>query len=204
MAAPTVFVVDDDPALRDSLNFLIRSVGLPVETFGSANEFLAACDPARSGCLLVDIRMPGVSGLELLERLRGRGVDTPAIVITAHGDVPAAVRAMKAGAVDFLEKPFNDQLLLDAIHRALEADARERRARSKRDELSERIEELTPREREVMDLVVDGKSTKEIAQSLGLSTKTVETHRVRIMEKMQAGNIAELVRLALTVHPPGE
>jgi FixJ family two-component response regulator len=197
----TVFVVDDDVAVCDSLRFLIESVGLQVRTFSSADEFLAACTPDQPGCLVLDLRMPGMSGLELQEQLARRKYTLPVIIITAHGDVPSAVRAMKAGAVDFLSKPFSDQNLLDRIHQALATDAQAREDEAIRVGISARAAMLTPREREVMNLVVSGLPNKGIAAQLQLSAKTVETHRARVMEKMQARSVAELVHMALTLNP---
>lgn len=196
-----VFVVDDDAAVCDSLRFLIESVGLQVRTFSSADEFLAAYTPDQPGCLVLDIRMPGMSGLELQEQLAKRGYTLPVIIITAHGDVPSAVRAMHAGAVDFMSKPFNDQSLLDRVHQALAKDAQTRRDAAVRAAIAAKVALLTPREREVMDLVVSGMSNKGIAAQLQLSAKTVETHRARVMEKMEAGSVAELVHMALTLNP---
>jgi len=195
----TVFVVDDDQAMRNSLKWLISSVGMRVETFASADDFLAGYYPGRAGCLLLDVRMPGMSGLELQEVLAERDIQLPVIIITGHGDVPMAVRALKSGAIDFIEKPFNDELLLDAIRNALVLDERRRDVQQERAEVAGRLIQLTPREREVMDMVTDGKSNKEIAADLGVSAKTVEAHRARVMEKMCAGSLAELVRMALVV-----
>ena len=193
----TVFVVDDDAAVCDSLRFLIESVGLQVKTFGSADEFLSECTADQPGCLVLDLRMPGTSGLELQELMARRGFCLPVILITAHGDVPTAVRAMKAGAIDFMSKPFNDQELLDRIHQALAEDAQVRGERAARADIAARIALLTPREREVMNLVVAGMANKTIAAQMQLSAKTVETHRARVMDKMQAASVAELVRAVL-------
>jgi len=197
----TVFVVDDDQAMRNSLKWLIESVGVMVESFASADDFLARYESGRPGCLVLDVRMPGMSGLELQEHLAARNIRIPAVIITGHGDVPMAVRAMKAGAVDFIEKPFNDEALLDAIRRALAFEERERSAQSENHEIQQRLAHLTPREREVMDMVTEGRSNKEIANTLGVSAKTIEAHRARVMEKMQAGSLAELVRMALAAFP---
>ncbi len=197
----TVFVVDDDAAVCDSLRFLIESVGLQVRTFSSADEFLAAYTPDQPGCLVLDLRMPGMSGLELQEQLARQKCALPVIIITAHGDVPTAVRAMHAGAVDFMSKPFSDQHLLDRIHQALTKDAQARRDEAVRAGIAARVALLTPREREVMDLVVSGMPNKGIAAQLELSAKTVETHRARVMDKMQARSVAELVHMALTLNP---
>ncbi|MEJ2576139.1 MAG: response regulator FixJ [Gammaproteobacteria bacterium] len=194
----TVFVVDDDQAMRSSLQWLIESVGLSVESFASADEFLRSYSPGRDGCLLLDVRMPGMSGLELQDYLNQHQIEIPVIIITGHGDVHMAVRAMKSGAVDFIEKPFNDEMLLDAIRNALTLDDRRREQRSAKAAIAERLEQLTPREYEVMEMVTSGKSNKEIANVLGVSAKTVEAHRARVMEKMQAGSLAELVRMAIS------
>ena len=201
---PTVYVIDDDLAVRDSIQFLLESAGLQARTFPSAAAFLAACDPCvepMPGCLVVDLRLPGISGLELQEELRRRGLDLPAIVITGHGDVPAAVRAMKAGAVDFIEKPFNDQQLLDRIREALVRDERHRQLRTQRDEVAQCAARLTRRERQVMALVAQGKLNKQIATELHLSPKTVEVHRAHVMKKMQVGSLADLVRCAVLLEP---
>ena len=194
-----VFVVDDDQALRSSLKWLIESVGLKVKTFDSADRFLESYYPGQAGVLLLDVRMPGMSGLELQEHLRRECSGLPVIIITGHGDVPMAVRAMKAGAVDFIEKPFNDEVLLESIRNALALGERRRRTQAERAEIAARLAQLTPREHEVMEKVTQGRSNKEIAQDLGVSAKTVEAHRARVMEKMEAGSLAELVRMALAV-----
>jgi len=194
---PTVFVVDDDPAVRDSLRLLLESVGLVAETFSSAHQFLDATDPEQPGCVLLDIRMPGMSGLELQRRLVARGITLPVIIITGHGDVTTAVQAMKTGAVDFLEKPFNDQVLLDRIHDAITHDAQTRRSRAEHDEVGRRLVMLSPREVEVLDLIIAGKANKVIALDLGISEKTVEAHRARTMDKMQVRSTADLVRTVL-------
>jgi FixJ family two-component response regulator len=193
----TVFVVDDNEAMRSSLCWLIESVGLRGEAFASPEEFLAQYYPGRPGCLLLDVRMPGMSGLELQEKLNARDVHLPVIIITGHGDVALAVRAMKAGAVDFIEKPFHDQVLLDCIQRALERDAELRGLQQRRTQVAARMVQLTPREYEVMRMVVQGKPNKEIAATFGVTTKTVEAHRAKVMEKMQARSLASLVRMAL-------
>lgn len=192
-----VFVVDDDQAMRNSLKWLIESVGLRVKTFDSADAFLAACYPGLAGCLLLDVRMPGMSGLELQSHLKRQEFRMPVIIITGHGDVAMAVQAMKDGAVDFIEKPFNDEALLGSIRKALDYDKERRGVNALKAEVAARLAELTPREHEVMMMVTDGKSNKEIAAALGVSTKTIEAHRARVMEKMRAGSLAELVRMAL-------
>ncbi len=194
---PVVFVVDDDPAMRDSLRWLIESTGLQVETFADAQAFLARIRPDLPGCLILDIRMPGMSGLDLQTELARRGVGLPTIVVTGHAEVPMAVRAVKAGAIDFIEKPFSDQLLLDRVRQGIDRDRQERDGRARRGEVLRRMGLLTHREREVLDLVVAGRANKEIAAALHLSPKTVEVHRAHVMDKMQASSVAELVRLAL-------
>jgi two-component system, LuxR family, response regulator FixJ len=196
---PTIFVVDDDAAVRDALKLLLRSVGHAVETYGSAQEFLDAYSEDRPGCLVLDIRMPGMSGLELQQRLNEKHSILPIIFITGHGDVPMAVEAMQAGAVDFIQKPFRDQDLIDRINQALEKDGSNRAALGERNDIRRRLETLTPREREVLDLVVHGKANKVIAGDLKLSQRTVEIHRARVMEKMQASSLAHLVRMVLEV-----
>jgi len=193
----TVFVVDDDQAMRNSLKWLIESVGMQVETFDSAQAFLDAYYPARGGCLLVDVRMPGMSGLELQAYLTRREIGIPVIIITGHGDVSMAVKSMKVGAVDFIEKPFDDEELLNSIRNALQHDQKQRALRAQRSDIAAQVAELTPREYEVMTMVTDGKSNKEIAAELGVSAKTVEVHRARMMDKMRADSLAELVRMAL-------
>lgn len=196
---PSIFVVDDDSAVRDSLKLLLRSVGQAVETFGSGQEFLDGYNDDRAGCLVLDIRMPGMSGLELQQKLNERHSILPIIFITGHGDVPMAVEAMQAGAVDFIQKPFRDQDLIDRINQALEKDNNNRAALGERNDIRRRLETLTPREREVLDLVVHGKANKVIAGDLKLSQRTVEIHRARVMEKMQASSLAHLVRMVLEV-----
>ncbi len=192
---PTVFIVDDDEAVRDSLEILCRSVGLKGETYASATAYLEAHDPDRAGCLVLDIRMPGMSGLQLQKRLEELGSPPPIIFITGHGDVPMAVGAIQRGAVDFIQKPFRDQDLLDRNQQALELDVERRRELHKRRELERRLERLTAREREVLDLVVAGNPNKVVAGELGLSQRTVEIHRSHVMEKMEVESLAELVRL---------
>jgi two-component system response regulator FixJ len=198
-ARPTIFIVDDDAAVRDALKLLLRSVGQAVETFGSAQEFLDAYSEDRPGCLVLDIRMPGMSGLELQQKLNEKHSILPIIFITGHGDVPMAVEAMQAGAVDFIQKPFRDQDLIDRINQALEKDGSNRAALGERNDIRRRLDTLTPREREVLDLVVHGKANKVIAGDLKLSQRTVEIHRARVMEKMQASSLAHLVRMVLEV-----
>jgi FixJ family two-component response regulator len=196
---PTIFVVDDDSAVRDALKLLLRSVGQSVETYGAGTEFLESYSEDRPGCLVLDIRMPGMSGLELQQKLNEKHSILPIIFITGHGDVPMAVEAMQAGAVDFIQKPFRDQDLIDRINQALEKDTSNRAALGERNDIRRRLETLTPREREVLDLVVHGKANKVIAGDLKLSQRTVEIHRARVMEKMQASSLAHLVRMVLEV-----
>ncbi|MCP5446347.1 MAG: response regulator transcription factor [Chromatiaceae bacterium] len=197
---PNVFVVDDDQAMRNSLKWLIESVGMKVETYSTADEFIRNYYPGRAGCLLLDVRMPGMSGLELQEHFLKHQINIPIIIITGHGDVPMAVRAMKSGAVDFIEKPFNDEMLLESIRNALNKDIEQRATQAERAEIATRLANLTPREHEVMEMVTAGKSNKDIAQSLGVSAKTVEAHRSRVMEKMQADSLADLVKMAVTAN----
>lgn len=196
-ARPTVFIVDDDPDMRRSLERLIRSMFVNVEAHASAQAFLNAYHSSRPGCLVLDVRMPGMTGLELQEKLKAEGSNLPVIFITGHADVPMAVRALKAGAVDFVEKPFASDELLDRIRIALEQDAQSRRAHAQSAEVQARLATLTPREREVLKLVVGGLPTKQIAMKLGISAKTVDVHRSRIVGKMQAENVAALVRMAI-------
>lgn len=196
----TVFIVDDDDAMRESLTWLIESVGLQVETYASADDFLQSYYPGRPGCVLLDIRMPGMSGLELQSYLQQQQISVPVIMITGHGDVPMAVRAMKSGAIDFIEKPFNDEQLLESIRNALAIDDTRRDEQAFKAEVASRLAQLTPRESEVMDMVTAGKSNKEIANELGVSSKTVEAHRAKVMEKMEARSLAELVRLVVSAH----
>jgi two-component system, LuxR family, response regulator FixJ len=194
---PIVFVVDDDEAVRNSLRLLVKSVGLTAAALVSAQEFLASYDPLQPGCLLLDVRMPGMSGLELQQRLNLRGAVIPVIFITGHGDVPMAVEAMQQGAFDFLQKPFRDQDLIDRIQRALEKDRANRAALGESSHIREQHETLTPREREVLALVTSGKANKIMAADLGLSQRTIEIHRARVMEKMGASSLAHLVRMVL-------
>jgi FixJ family two-component response regulator len=201
-AGAIVFVVDDDGGVRQSLTNLIRSVGLRVEAFASAQEFLRSKRPDMPGCLVLDVRLPGLSGLDLQKRMVEAHVDIPIIFITGHGDIPMTVRAIKAGAVEFLTKPFRDQDLLDAIQQALERDRTARAQREGIEELRSRFDSLTPREREVMALVVTGLLNKQIAGELGTSETTVKIHRHQVMEKMGAGSLAELVRMADRLNVP--
>ena len=195
----TIFVVDDDEAVRDSLEALLESAGLTVEVYASGRQFLNEFTAPPSGCLLLDMRMPDISGLELQQELAARGATLPVIIITAYGDVPLAVKAMKAGAVDFIEKPFADEVILDSIRRALARGAQVRWTEWPADDLAARIARLTPREREVLEPLVLGRLNKQIAHDLGISPRTIEIHRARVMEKMQARNLAQLVRMAIAI-----
>ncbi|GEC96152.1 DNA-binding response regulator [Zoogloea ramigera] len=199
MSEQIIYLVDDDEALRDSLVWLLESQGFKVEAFASAEAFLRVWRPEFNGCLLLDVRMPGMSGLELHERLRAHYCTLPVIFITGHGDVPMAVAALKKGAVDFIEKPFNDAELLRIVNQCL-ANEQESRARRRQDaEVSRRLDQLTQREREVLDLIIVGKLNKQIADVLGISIKTVEVHRARVMEKMAAQSLAELVQNVMAI-----
>jgi FixJ family two-component response regulator len=193
---PIVFVIDDDDSVRRSLERLLRSVDLDVETFASAQDFLRKPMPDRPACVVLDLRLPGPSGLELQESLIRSGHDVPIVFISGHADVPSSVRAIKAGAVDFLQKPFSDQALLDIIHGALRRDREARRDRAEVASIRVRFDTLTPRERDVLRLVIQGRLNKQIAGDLGISEKTVKFHRGRVMEKTQVGSVAELVRQA--------
>jgi two-component system response regulator FixJ len=195
--SPVVFIVDDDEAVRSSLRLLLKSVGLVPAALGSAREFLDKYDPTQPGCLVLDVRMPEMSGLELQEKLNLQGAVIPVIFITGHGDVPMAVEAMRAGAYDFLQKPFRDQDLIDRIQRALQKDRASRTVLNERSLLHERLESLTPREREVLTMVTAGKPNKTMAADLGVSQRTVEIHRARVMEKMGASSLAQLVRMVM-------
>ena len=193
----TVFIVDDDQEVRYALQLLMESVGLPSETFSSAQVFLQQFDINRSGCIIVDVRMPGMSGLDLQAHLADEKLHPPIIIITGHGDVPMAVRAVQAGAIDFIEKPFNNQAMLDSVHRAIEKDAQQRGEVSRLLDIESHFNELTPREKEVFQLVVEGKRNKVIAIDMGVSQSTVEAHRAKVMEKMTAATLSDLMRMAL-------
>jgi len=197
--SPQVYVVDDDQAVRDALQLLLRSVKIESQVFASGQDFLAALDGDARGCVLLDIRMPGMSGMDVQEEMNQRGAGLTVIFLTGHGDIPMAVQAMQEGAFDFVQKPFRDQDLLDTIRRALERSEAHHEQREQVDEIRTRLGILTPRESEVLEKVVVGKSNKVIASDLGLSTRTVEIHRSRVMEKMQADSLAHLVRMYVAV-----
>ena len=191
---PTVFIIDDDQAVRDAVGLLLRTAGLTVETFSSAALFLESPAVRRPGCLVLDVRMPGMSGLDLQKQLQQQGCRTPIIFMTGHGDVPMAIRAMKAGAFDFIEKPFQGEALLGRVREVLQLDTLERRRQVRRAAALERMALLSPREREVLERVATGQYNKVIAAELGISLSTVEIHRKRVMEKLQAGSLSDLIR----------
>jgi len=199
-AQPMIYIVDDDPGMRGALDALLSTVGYKTAVFARPSDFLARFSVDAPGCLVLDIRMPEMSGLEVQQKLNSRGSMLPVIFVTGHGDVPMAVQAMKEGAFEFIQKPFRDQDLLDRINHALQEDAENRTTLARRAEVLHRLESLTPRERQVMDLVVDGAANKVIALDLVLSERTVEIHRAKVMEKMGARSVAHLVKLHLTLN----
>lgn len=196
---PTIYVVDDDDGMRRALDTLLSTVGYKTAVFSRPSEFLSEFTPETHGCLVLDIRMPEMSGLEVQQQLNRRGSMLPVIFITGHGDVPMAVQAMKEGAFEFIQKPFRDQDLLDRINHALKQDADNRSSAARRSEVQHRLASLTPREKQVMNFIVDGSANKVIAIDLGLSERTVEIHRAKVMEKMGARSVAHLVKLHLTL-----
>ena len=193
----SVYLVDDDADVREAIAFLLEAEGLRVQAFGDPYEMLEAVDADARGCLLLDVRMPGMDGLELHQALKKRGVAMPAVFISGHGDIPMAVRAVNAGALDFIEKPFDDEVLLERIQRAFELDARRNASETEMAGIRRRLDQLTPRERDVLEGVVDGKLNKQIADALDISVRTVELHRGRVLEKLGATNAADLVRMVL-------
>jgi FixJ family two-component response regulator len=202
-STPTVFIVDDDAGVRSSIRVLMKSIGLAAVPYPSAKEFLDAYNPLQPGCLVLDIRMPGMSGLELQQALNERGAIIPVIFITGHGDIPMAVESMRHGAFDFLQKPFRDQDLIDRIQKALALDKETREALREHGKIRARIASLTPREKEVLELLTTGKANKSMAQDLGLSQRTVEIHRAHVMEKMGARSVAQLVRMVMDLEYRG-
>jgi len=206
--AAMVHVVDDDEAMRQSMAFLLRTANIQVQTYETATDFLNALSQAKTGCVVTDVRMPGMSGIELLQHLRNLKVSMPVIVITGHGDVPLAVAAMKGGAIDFIEKPFDDEVLLCAVRAALSAHAKDGERQAQKATINSRLASLSNREREVLEGLVAGNPNKTIAIDLGISPRTVEIYRANVMTKMEAGSLSELVRMALVGgildHSPGE
>ena len=198
---PLIFIIDDDDEVRSALALLMESVGLQSETYACAAHFLEQFDPSRAGCIILDVRMQGMSGLMLQESLHQHEIHPPIIFITGHGDVPMAVNAIKAGAMDFIQKPFNDQVLLESVHRAIEKDERQRGQAFQDAKIMQKLARLTPREREVIDLVVRGFRNKNIAYELNISQSTVEVHRSRAMEKMEATSLSNLMRIMLAISP---
>ena len=194
---PVVHIIDDDDAARESLAFLLGTAGVPVRTYDSAVAFVNALPEASAGCVVTDVRMPGMTGMELLSHLRERGIGLPVIVITGHGDVPLAVEAMKLGAADFIEKPFDDEVLLASVRAALDKRLEDRERDAKRIEIKEKFAALSPRERQVLDGLIAGNPNKTIAFDLGISPRTVEVYRANLMTKMDANSLSELVRLAI-------
>lgn len=199
MTKPLVYIVDDAEEVRHALTLLLASVGLESRSYPGHEAFLADFDRDQPGCMLLDIRMPGLSGLDLQEQLREEGVLTPVIIVSGHGDIPMAVRAVKNGAVDYIEKPFNDQALLDSVHRALEIDAERRGTAVRIAEIRDRYGRLTPREKDVLRLVAEGKRNKVIAAELAVTQSTIEAHRAHIMEKMGAASLSELLRMVISM-----
>jgi two-component system, LuxR family, response regulator FixJ len=197
--SPTVYIVDDEEAVADSASMLLGSVGLKTRTFSDAQSFLAAYQPEMAGCLLLDVRMPRMGGLELQDELNKRRCTLPVIFVTGHGDVPMAVEAMRAGAMDFLQKPFNDDELIRRVQKALQEDAEQRAVLKQREEIERRWRELTDREREVAKRIADGQANKVVALELAISERTVELHRARIMQKMGVRSLAQLLRMLLTL-----
>lgn len=201
MSKTAVHVVDDDEAARDSLAFLLRSAGLPAKAYASAGEFLAALPSLRGGCLITDMRMPEMNGLELLRELKARKIEMPVLAVTGHGDIPLAVEAMRSGAIDFLEKPYDDQVLLRIVRAALEDQEEQSRQMGRRSEIAARLDQLSARERQVLDGLIAGHPNKVIAYDLGISIRTIEIYRANVMTKMQAGSLSDLIRMTVAVLP---
>ena len=199
MNEPVVHIIDDDESVRKSLRWLIESVGLKVNCYASANAFVETTIDASPGCMVLDVRMPGMSGLDLQERLNKSDLPLPVIIVTGHADVPMAIRALKSGAFDFIEKPYNDQHLLDRVQDAISHSTQSLSADAEKQEAQRRIDSLTPRERQVLELVTEGCANKQIATRLDLSIKTVETHRANLMSKMQANSLPALIKLVMSV-----
>ena len=196
---PIIFIIDDDEQVRNALILLMESVGLAIESYASAQDFLNNFDVAKAGCIILDVRMPGMSGLDLQARLTAEKIHPPIIIITGHGDVPMAVRAVTAGAVDFIEKPFNNQSMLDSVHKAIEVDAVQRGESSRLQDIETHYNTLTPREKEVLQSVIEGKRNKVIAYDLNISQSTVEAHRSKVMDKMSATSLSDLMRMAISL-----
>jgi FixJ family two-component response regulator len=201
---PIVYIVDDDDAIRDALRLLMKSAGLRVQPCASAEEFLSCYKPELAGCLVLDVRMPGMSGLELQHLLLERHIRVPVIIMTGHGDISMAVQAMKDGAVDFIEKPFKNDVLLERVQTSIQNDIATRKEQQHHVEAATRIASLTRREREVMELLIQGKRNKTIASELGISNRTVEAHRAKIMEKMQAHSLSDIMRVTFAASEPGQ
>lgn len=197
----TIYIVDDDEAVRESLSWLISSTGHKAKAFASADHFLESFDSSRQGCVLMDVRMPGMNGMELQQRLAEKPNCLPVIIITGHGDVQMAVRAMKQGAFDFIEKPFNDEVMLDLVQKALDECATRHKSVAKQQSITALLERLTPREKEVLDLIATGETNKGIARVLEISDKTVEAHRARVMEKLEATSLADLMKKVMAARP---
>jgi FixJ family two-component response regulator len=202
MDEPVVHVVDDDASVRDSLLWLLESIGLTVHCYDSAASFEQGCDLSHPGCLILDVRMPGISGLDLQEKLVGHNLSLPIIIVTGHADVPMAIRAMKNGAFDFIEKPYNDQYMLDRVQEAIQHSATSLSKEMLQQQTMQRVQTLTPREKEVMHLISQGCSNKEAAVQLDLSVKTVETHRSHVMAKMHANSLPALIRQTMAIDNP--
>ncbi len=196
---PIIFIIDDDEQVRNALILLMESVGLAVESYASAQDYLDSFDVTKAGCIILDVRMPGMSGLDLQARLAAEKIHPPIVIITGHGDVPMAVRAVSAGAVDFIEKPFNNQSMLDSVHKAIEVDAVQRGESSRLQDIETHYNTLTPREKEVLQSVIEGKRNKVIAYDMNISQSTVEAHRSKVMDKMSAGSLSELMRMAISL-----